>query len=65
MMLTVRMVLYFFFGALSSQGLDIFDPATGLISIHVEELATVISGLLGFIATFAASRLAKQKGGLT
>ena len=59
------MVLYFFFASLSSQGVDVYDPQTGIISFHIEELVTVLTGLGGFIATFLGSRWAKKRGGAT
>ena len=66
MFLTVRMILYFAFGSLSGMGLGIsFDPASGMASVHVDTLSNVLIGFGGFVATFAASRLAKARGGKT
>lgn len=60
--LTVRMVLYFLFGAISGTGVGIhFDPATGLVSFTIDTLANLIVGAIGFVGTFAVSRVAKAK----
>lgn len=66
MFLTIRMMLYFIFAALSGAGIGIsFDQTTGVVSVSVDALATVLAGIGGFVATFAASRLAKARGGKT
>lgn len=66
MFLYIRMVLYFAFGSLSGMGIGIrFDPASGLVSFSIDALANVIAGALGFVGTFAASRVAKRMGGKT
>lgn len=64
-MLYLRMALYAASGVLAGQGLVIFDAAAGTISIRLEDLATFLWGAGGFVATFAASRLAKARGGAT
>lgn len=61
MSLVIRMVLYAFFTTLSNQGVDIYDPQTDRISFQVEDLALVLTGVIGFILTFISSRFAKVK----
>lgn len=63
--LTIRMVLYAFFAMLAGQGFEFYDPETGVITIHIDDLATLIMGGIGYLGTFAWSRVAKVRGGLT
>jgi len=64
-MLYVRMFLYLVFGAMAGQGLVIFDADTGDVSFNIEDVMTLAQGLVGFVATFASSRVAKSNGGAT
>ncbi len=65
MMLSIRMVLYFLFSALASQGVGIFDAEAGTFTFQIAHFEALVSGVIGFIATFFASRLAKARGGIT
>jgi hypothetical protein len=61
MSLAIRMVLYALFVTLSNQGVDIYDPETDRISFQLQDLTLVVSGIVGFAATFVASRFAQVK----
>lgn len=63
--LSLRMVLYFVFAGLASQGLVVFDAEAGTVTFQVEDLALIASGLAGYLATFWSSRWAKRRGGAT
>ena len=63
--LTLRMVLYFVFAGLASQGLIVFDADAGTVTFRVEDVALIASGLAGYAATFWTSRWAKRHGGAT
>lgn len=63
--LPLRMVLYFVFAALASQGLVVFDAEAGTVTFRIEDLALIASGLAGYAATFWSSRMAKRNGGAT
>lgn len=65
MALAVRMVLYFIFPVLASQGFVVFDQATGTVTFKIEDVVMLATGLAGFVATFGWSRIAKRKGGAT
>ena len=65
MMLYLRMFLYLCAGLLAGQGLAIFDPEAGTVTLQIDSLAQALSGLLAFIGTFAVSRVAKKRGGAT
>lgn len=65
-MLTLRMILYFFFAALSGTGIGVeFDSVSGLVSVHIDTILNVVAGSGGFTLTFIASRFAKARGGAT
>lgn len=64
-MLYLRMFLYLVFGTLAGQGIVIFDNETGTVSFNIEDIMLLASGLLGYIGTFYASRVAKARGGHT
>lgn len=65
MMLAIRMGLYLIFGVLAGQGLVVFDQTAGTVTFDIEDVATALAGLGGFVVTFAASRVAKARGGKT
>ena len=65
MALYIRMALYLVFGVLAGQGLVVFDQEAGTVTFRVEDLAVIVTSLVGYAATFWASRLAKRKGGAT
>ena len=65
MSLYIRMALYAICAGLAGYGFASFDPAAGTVTIQVDEVAKMIAGAAGFIATFLASRIAKSKGGPT
>ena len=64
-MLYVRMALYFAFGFLSSQGVVVFDQEAGTVTFRIDDLLLLASGIGGYVMTFAASRVAKARGGST
>lgn len=63
--LALRMVLYFAFTTLANQGFVLFDQSAGTVTFNVTNVATLLSGLIGFAGTFAAGRFFKKVGGLT
>jgi uncharacterized membrane protein len=65
MFLYVRMILYFVFSAFSGTGIAIYDSAAGTITFQIDDLARLITGIVGFVATFVASRIASARGGKT
>lgn len=65
MALAIRMILYFVFPMIAAQGLAVYDETAGTITFQIDNLVTVLLGLGGFLGTFAASRIAKAKGGKT
>lgn len=65
MALYIRMILYFLFPLIAGQGLGVFDPQAGTLTIHIENAATILAGAVGFVVTFAAGRWAKVRGGFT
>ncbi|MCA0856168.1 hypothetical protein [Phaeobacter italicus] len=65
MTLYIRMFLYLAAGVLAGQGLAIFDAEAGTVTFKIDSLAQALTGLATFIGTFAASRIAKRRGGAT
>lgn len=65
MMLYIRMGLYLAAGILAGQGIAVFNPEAGTVTFQIDELATALAGLATFAGTFAASRIAKARGGAT
>lgn len=63
--LTARMVLYFVFATLASQGFVVFDQEAGTVTFRIEDIVLAGSGLIGYVGTFVAGRKAKDAGGLT
>lgn len=61
MFLAIRMVLYFLFPLVASQGLAVWDEEAGTLTFHIESLVPAIVGFLGFIGTFIASRFASKR----
>lgn len=61
MMLAVRMMLYFIFPLLASQGLAVWDEEAGTLTFTVENLTVALMGILGFIGTFVTSRFATKR----
>lgn len=61
MFLAIRMVLYFIFPLLASQGLAVWDEEGGSLTFHIDNLTTALVGLLGFVGTFVASRFATKR----
>lgn len=64
-MLYVRMIFYALCAGLAGYGVATFDPAAGTVTIQIDELAKIIVGVVGYIGTFVASRVAKKNGGAT
>lgn len=65
MALYIRMALYFAFSFLAAQGIGAYDHEAQTLTLSIENLATAITGLMGYLATFAGSRMAKANGGVT
>ena len=65
MALFIRMALYAVFAILAGQGLVIFDHDAGTVTFRIDDVVLLISGAIGFVGTFWASRVAKAKGGAT
>jgi hypothetical protein len=61
MSLAIRMTLYFAFAALASLGVVDFDQASGQVSFNIYSLEMAAIGVVGYLATFLASRFAKVK----
>jgi len=65
MMLFIRMVLYALSAGLAGYGVGTYDATAGTLTLHLDQLAEIIAGAGAFLATFAASRIAKARGGAT
>ncbi len=65
MQLAIRMGLYWAFTMLSAQGLILFDEGAQTVTFKVDDVAIFLAGVLGYLGTFAWSRIAKAKGGPT
>ncbi len=65
MMLFVRMALYALSAGLAGYGIGTYDAGAGTLTLQIDQLAEVIAGAGVFLATFAASRIAKARGGKT
>lgn len=66
--LSLRMVIYLVCGVVAGMlGPVSFDQAAGTLTIDVNALTGLAGGggVAGFLATFAASRKAKRRGGNT
>lgn len=63
--LALRMALYAFFAMLAKEGFVIFDPEAGTVTIQIEHIGMVVSGVTGYLGTFAVGRWAKARGGAT
>ena len=57
--------LYFLFPLIAGQGIGVFDPQSGTLTIDIDSATTVVTGAVGFAGTFAAGRWAKVRGGFT
>ncbi len=60
-LLYVRMALYAVFATIANQGFAVFDTDTGTLTFHLDSLAAIVVGALGFVATFVASRFSTVK----
>ena len=65
MALAIRMTLYFLFPLIAGQGIGVFDPDAGTLTIQIDSVTPILTGAVGFAATFAAGRWAKVRGGFT
>lgn len=65
MILYIRMVLYAIFAGLAGAEIGAFEASSGTYTVSVDELAYLIVPIVGYAATFAASRIAKARGGKT
>lgn len=65
MSLYIRMALYALSAGAAGYGLATFDPTTGLLTIDLNQFAQVLGGIVTFIGTFIAGRIAKRNGGAT
>ena len=61
----VRMALYFAFAGLAGFGFGELDPAGSHFTVSLDQVAEIIVGVIGFIGTYIASRVAKARGGKT
>ena len=59
----VRMIVYFLAAAAASQGLAVFDPIEGTITIDLNSLALAAGGVASFVGTFVVGRIFKARGG--
>jgi hypothetical protein len=64
MFLFIRMVLYAAFAGLAGIGVGSLD-ASGDFTVNVDDIATLLVGVVGYLVTFASSRWAKARGGAT
>ena len=60
-MLYIRMALYALCAGAAGYGLATFDPQAGTVTFQIDELAKMLGGAAGFVATFIASRYAKHR----
>ena len=65
MALAIRMILYAISAFLSGYGFASFDSSQGLLTINVDQLASILAGGVVFVGTFVGSRIAKARGGKT
>ena len=63
--LFIRMVLYFLAAAAAGAGFVDYDPDAATVTANLDDLAVILGGVLTYIGTFAASRVAKARGGKT
>lgn len=59
MTLAIRMILYFCSSFLAGMGVAVFNEDAGTLTLNLEQVTSIISGALVFVATFVASRFAK------
>lgn len=55
--LFIRMLLYLLFGAIAGFGLGTFDGEAGTMTINVDSLAAVLTGIVGYVGTFVVGRV--------
>lgn len=65
MSLAIRMILYALSAFVSGYGFASFDSSQGLLTINIDQLASIVAGGVVFIGTFIGSRIAKARGGVT
>lgn len=65
MTLFIRMALYFLLSGIGTISWLGWDPASGVLTVHVDGLAQAATAYLAFIGTFVVSRIAKRRGGDT
>jgi hypothetical protein len=65
MFLFVRMALYFVFAGLAGFGFGELDTTGSYFTVSLDQAAEIIVGVIGFIGTYIASRVAKARGGKT
>lgn len=63
--LAIRMILYAASAFIAGLGWASFDDTAGTLTVNIDDLATIVGGVLTFVGTFFASRWAKAKGGKT
>ena len=63
--LFVRMALYFVFAWLAGFGFGELDPDGSYFTVSLDQATEIIVGVIGFIGTYIASRVAKARGGKT
>lgn len=65
MALAIRMGLYWAFTMLSAQGLILFDEGAQTVTFKVDDVVLFLTGVVGYLGTFAWSRISKARGGAT
>ena len=65
MALVIRMILYFLFPLIAGQGIGVFDPKSGTLTIQIDSVVPILAGAVGFVVTFVVGRWAKVRGGFT
>jgi hypothetical protein len=65
MALVIRMILYFLFPLIAGQGIGVFDPESGTLTVQIDSVVPILAGAVGFVVTFVVGRWAKLRGGFT
>ena len=59
------MALYLASGMIAGMGFASFDDAAGTLTVNIDDMATILGGLVTFAGTFVVGRFAKARGGKT
>lgn len=63
--LFIRLLLLPVAGWLAGTGLVVYDEATGMLAVSLDDLAQGLAGLVLWAGTVAWSRVVKARGGVT